>query len=411
MRFSASALSALAVAAGVALNDRTASAFVVKSTTFVRSATSSTTTSKSNVGCTKTHNSGCNCPNCAPAVVHSAGCPCHGCARSNTRLNMMVEVPNEAPAGEVTDVPPEIEAIDGIESEQEAHNEQRMNNRGSLQKHKREPEGDKIAVKDLEVGSMVSGKVKSIASYGAFIDLGAQTDGLLHISALSTEFVSDVKDFLTEGQEVEVRIVSADTEKNQIQLSLLKEGEEAAPRGGGGGDRGGGGGRGGPSRNEKMAVQNKLLDAGWSPDEFVEGEVVNTLDFGAFIDIDVSKLNSELEGTIDGLCHISCLAAGRTNAVSDVVKAGDKVQVRLKSIQDGKVALSLISADEESAERSERRGGGGGGGGKGGRSIDSFFEQNGPSDWQEQLDAMGEGDDAIMSGEFFNGPLIVDKRK
>lgn len=89
----------------------------------------------------------------------------------------------------------------------------------------------------LEVGSKMAGKVTAVMEYGAFVDVGARTEGLVHISEMSDEFVEDPKQVLTVGQEVEARVVSVDLEKQRFRLSLRSE---DAPRGG----RGGGGKRG-----------------------------------------------------------------------------------------------------------------------------------------------------------------------
>lgn len=118
----------------------------------------------------------------------------------------------------------------------------------------------------LEVGSVSKGKVTAVTDYGAFIDIGARTEGLVHISEMSDEFVEDPNTVLTVGQEVEARIVSVDLEKQRFRLSLRSEdgprggkrGEEESqapgfvrstrPKSAGGGGRGGGGGRDGGGR-------------------------------------------------------------------------------------------------------------------------------------------------------------------
>ena len=87
----------------------------------------------------------------------------------------------------------------------------------------------------------MDGRVKTITLYGAFIDIGAASDALLHVSRLSADFVSNVEDVVKAGQEAQVRITSVDMDKNQISLSMLTvEEEEAAKglrRGGGGGGK------------------------------------------------------------------------------------------------------------------------------------------------------------------------------
>jgi len=105
-------------------------------------------------------------------------------------------------------------------------------------------------------------------------------------------------------------------------------------------------------------------------------------------------LNSEVEGEMDGLVHISALAAGRVEAVTSVVNTGDKVQVRCKSIDGRKVSLSMISLEAE-AEAMERR-----------RSSGPEPVQMGAKDWKESLDRIS-GD----APDFSNNPLVVDLRK
>ncbi len=103
---------------------------------------------------------------------------------------------------------------------------------------------------ELTVGSIVEGKVTGITKFGAFVSLPEGKSGLVHISEIAHSYVSDVKDFLTEGQTVKVKIINID-DSNRINLSIKKalppppRPEGSAPRGQG---RPGGYGRpsGGP---------------------------------------------------------------------------------------------------------------------------------------------------------------------
>ena len=73
----------------------------------------------------------------------------------------------------------------------------------------------------VEVNSVLKGKVTGIQSFGAFVALeGENTQGLIHISEVSNTYVKDINDFLTIGQEVEVKVIKVDTEKNKISLSI-----------------------------------------------------------------------------------------------------------------------------------------------------------------------------------------------
>lgn len=73
---------------------------------------------------------------------------------------------------------------------------------------------------DPQVGSILEGKVASITKFGAFVTLEGGKSGLVHISEIANTFVSDVHDFLQEGQEVKVLVLSA--EKGRINLSIKK---------------------------------------------------------------------------------------------------------------------------------------------------------------------------------------------
>lgn len=81
----------------------------------------------------------------------------------------------------------------------------------------------------LEVGSIVEGKVTGITKFGAFIDLGEKTTGMVHISEVANAFVNDIKDFLKENDVVKVKVLSV--EGGKISLSIKKAvPEQPAPK-------------------------------------------------------------------------------------------------------------------------------------------------------------------------------------
>jgi predicted RNA-binding protein with RPS1 domain len=97
---------------------------------------------------------------------------------------------------------------------------------------------------------------------------------------------------------------------------------------------------------------------------------------------------------MDGLVHISAMSTSRVSEVTNVVKTGDKVQVRVKEIKDRKVSLSMISPEDEQDKGSQ----GGGGGGE--------TQNMGAKDWKESLEKMNKDAPAFM-----NKGVIVDSRK
>lgn len=313
---------------------------------------------------------------------------------------------SEEAVAEVTEeVPAEVAALDGIASEEEAHNAERPARGSGIHKHKKGAERNGTPLADLEIGSSVEAKVKTITSYGAFLDIGAQTDALLHVSRLSDEFVSNVEDVVKAGDKVTVRIVSVDKDKGQIAVTMRSEeaeGRAAAPReGGGDGRRRQRPRRSGGDREAQKATMASLAEKGYNDEQFVEGEVVSTLDFGAFVRFGTSQLAEGVEGELDGLVHISALQAGRVESVESVVKVGDKVQIRVRNLdpEGGKVSLSMISKADEPQGR--------GRGEKKERKPKQMWADNemGPKDWKEQLEAISTGD------EFVNGPVVVEMKK
>jgi predicted RNA-binding protein with RPS1 domain len=285
---------------------------------------------------------------------------------------------------DVAEVPGEVAAMDGIESEDEAHNAERPA-RKSLKK--KGPQGKPLS--EYKVGDTVKGRVKTIASYGAFIDIGAQTDGLLHISQLSVGFVKDVKEILELNSEIDVRITNIDEKKNQVALSLLsaEQAEEAkaqAPAPRQQKER-----QQRQQRSDDSAVVNGLKEKGWDQNKFVEGTVISTVDFGAFVRINAADLNPEVEGELDGLVHISALSVGRVSSVDSAVKVNEKVQVRVKEIANRKVSLTMVSVEDEETISEAK-------------AVKDVGPGN--ANWKEDSAK-------IQMPAFKNGPVVVDLRK
>ena len=134
-------------------------------------------------------------------------------------------------------------------------------------------------IADLRQGMVLEGVVTNVAAFGAFIDVGVHQDGLVHVSAMSSQFVSDPREVVKSGDVVKVKVLDIDEARKRISLTLRLDdepGKAAAGRGrdgqGGrerGGDRGGergrdGGGerRGGPNRGGKPGQQGKPQGGG-----------------------------------------------------------------------------------------------------------------------------------------------------
>jgi len=238
----------------------------------------------------------------------------------------------------------------------------------------RRAKGPKTPLEELEVGTEIEGKIRSVMSYGAFVDVGAATDGLLHVSEISNEFIQDATEKLTAGETVKCRIKAINLEKQQLALSCKDPSQAGARRGGGGRAR--------PDLTEYESADDK---------EFVTGKVNSITDFGAFV---------TLKEGVDGLVHISQIQDGGVGKVEDVLSIGQEVQVRIVQVEKEKrrIALSMRPWTEASAE-DEKRGRRGGGGGRGG-GFDSGF---GESDKEFQMSA--DEIETLSVGDEFASPF------
>ena len=171
--------------------------------------------------------------------------------------------------------------------------------------------------KNVEVDKQYTGVVKSLTSYGAFVDIGG-VDGLCHISELSWNNIKHPSEVVSVGDTIEVYVKSYDPENQKVSLGYKKE--EDNPW-------------------EKLKNEYPIGS------EF-EAPVVSITKFGAFVRI--------LPG-IDGLVHISEISNERVNKVSDVLKVGDMVKVKLINVDFDRqrISLSMKACLDEAAEDAE----------------------------------------------------------
>mmetsp|Transcript_22662 Transcript_22662/g.52311 ORF Transcript_22662/g.52311 Transcript_22662/m.52311 type:complete len:309 (+) Transcript_22662:504-1430(+) len=209
---------------------------------------------------------------------------------------------------------------------------------------------------DFQEGQTITGTVRTITAYGAFVNFGAVADGLVHISRMSSDFVQDVRSIVNEGDQVEARIVNIDEASSQVGLSFLtaEQAEKQQQQ------KRGRGQQQGRTRRELMReaaeddeskdpLVEELIQGGFYPFLFVSGTVKNVVSFGAFVEVDAEDLSGEaVEGTLQGLLHVSQFSSEeRVENPEDFVKVGDEVQVRVKSLASGKLELTMIPATDE----------------------------------------------------------------
>lgn len=159
-------------------------------------------------------------------------------------------------------------------------------------------------LESLQEGQEVTGVVKNLTDYGAFIDLGG-IDGLLHITDISWKRVKHPSEVLTVGEEVKVKILKFDREKNRVSLGMKQLGED-------------------PWLD---------LTRRFPKDTRLTGKVTNITDYGCFV---------EIENGVEGLVHMSEMDWTNKNIhPSKVVKLGDEVEVVVLEIDKERRRISL----------------------------------------------------------------------
>ncbi len=166
-----------------------------------------------------------------------------------------------------------------------------------------EYEKRKKRLEELEERQIILGKVSSTVKFGVFVDLGG-IDGLVHISELDWQRVDRPSDLFKVGDEIQVQVIGIDVEQERVSLS----------------------------RKALLPSPWQQLEQQFTPGDVIEGEVKNVLDFGAFVEIS--------EG-IEGLVHVSEIGYSATGAPQDLVKAGERILVRILDIDPDRERISL----------------------------------------------------------------------
>ncbi len=162
----------------------------------------------------------------------------------------------------------------------------------------------------LTEGEILTGRVASLADFGAFININGMADGLVHLSEISWDHIRKPSDVLQVGQEVQVKVISVDKEKNRIGLSI------------------------------RQTQDDPWLDqvAKYQVGQLVEGVITRLTKFGAF---------AKLDDAFEGLIHISEISDKRIEHAKEVLKEGDKVTLRIIKIDPAnhRIGLSVRRVD------------------------------------------------------------------
>jgi small subunit ribosomal protein S1 len=170
---------------------------------------------------------------------------------------------------------------------------------------------------DLKPAMKLEGRVTKIELFGAFIDVGVERDGLVHISRLNQDSVFRVDDVLEEGQEVEVWVHNVDSNAGRLELTMIRP----------------------------VLLKWKDIKEG----KRLKGQVVRLENFGAFVEIGAER---------PGLIHVSEMSSEYVSNPADIVRVGDEVEVVVVQVDRKKrqIRLSMkeafieFEAEEEEVE-------------------------------------------------------------
>jgi small subunit ribosomal protein S1 len=168
-----------------------------------------------------------------------------------------------------------------------------------------------IVTEKYPIGTIVSGAVRNLTNYGAFVEIEPGIDGLLHVSDISwTEKIAHPNEKYKKNDEVECMVLEIDQEKQRISLGIKQMHED-------------------PWKN--------AIPEAYKPGMVVHGTVTKITNFGVFV---------ELEDGLEGLLHISELSDQKVDSPQDIVKAGEEVNVKILRVdlEDRKIGLSLKRA-------------------------------------------------------------------
>jgi small subunit ribosomal protein S1 len=166
------------------------------------------------------------------------------------------------------------------------------------------------------VNSKIRGKVRNMTSYGAFVEIENDIDGMIHVSDMSwTRKINNPNEVLKAGEEVEAIILDINPEQQRISLGLKQ------------------------CEDDPWTKINDLYKVG----DLVKGKVTKITPFGAFI---------ELTNKIDGLIHISQISQDHVEKVKDVLSLGDEIEARVIKVdtEERRIGLSIKAAKQEFSE-------------------------------------------------------------
>ena len=257
--------------------------------------------------------------------------------------DVTVEDPNPPPSGETSEESSEDTAPDTAEASEQA--EASTSSIPKAGRNIRKSEMPPLNDEDLVPGASFTGKVRSIKPFGVFVDIGAFTEGLVHISRVSDGFVKDISSLFTVGQEVSVRLVEANKETGRISLTMRTGGDYVKPKtetpkaASGGRNTTATTSRGSPRQTRERDEAKSMGETNYVQGQFLDGVVKNSTRAGSFVTLP--------DGSEGFLPREEEAVALFTLIGHSALEVGQQVRVKVLNVVRGQVTLTMKEGEDD----------------------------------------------------------------
>ncbi len=192
---------------------------------------------------------------------------------------------------------------------------------------------DILDIKDLHVGDKLSGTVRNVVDFGAFVDVGLHEDGLVLPSRMSEKRITDPTEVVSVGDIVDVWVAEIDEARNRVALSMLPleslKAKEANKK------------HGQPAKRERKPLSELVVG------EKTKGKVERLTEYGAFVDIGAKRA---------ALLHVSHMSLDKVTDPNEVVKVGDQLELYISEVdtENNRISVSLLTPEQLQQKQSKR---------------------------------------------------------
>ncbi|KAL6877556.1 hypothetical protein ACP4OV_012771 [Aristida adscensionis] len=259
--------------------------------------------------------------------------------------DVTVEDQNPSPTGETSDENSEAAPDTAEASEQAEESTDQASSAPKSGRNIRKSEMPSLNDEDLVPGASFTGKVRSIKPFGVFVDIGAFTEGLVHISRVSDGFVKDISSLFTVGQEVTVRLLEANKETGRISLTMREGGDYVKPKqetpkaASSGRSATATPTKSSPRQTKERQELKAIVDSKYVPGQSLNGTVKSTNRSGTFVTLP--------DGSEGFLPREEEAVALFTLIGQSAMEVGKKIRVKVLNVAQGQATLTMKEVEDD----------------------------------------------------------------